>query len=206
MQLKKIFPSYFILIFISSTFYFLNQKLVEQGMLIHNDRIFFNSFDLFGIVESFLAFCLILPLLEEFSFRSFLTSNPKIVTFGFSFFLVFLVFKILENYYTIHLWLDLVLNFILGFLLYYILSKLNFKFKFLNYKLVITSLVFSGVFAIFHMGINYTSESIVFLIISVVPFFLSGLVFCRIRIKFGLIYSIVLHSLINFTGWVLNLI
>lgn len=202
--MKKIFPSYLVLILISSLFYLLNQKLVEQGMLSHNERVLFNSYSLVGIVESFLVFCLILPLLEEFSFRSVLSKNTKAVTFGVSFFLVFLFFKILENYYTINLWLDLLLCFLIGFIFYFVLNKINFELKFLNSNLIITSFLFSGFFAIFHLGINYTSESILYLIISVLPFFLSGLVFSRLRIKFGLVYSIVLHSLINFTGWLLS--
>jgi membrane protease YdiL (CAAX protease family) len=86
MHLKKIIPSYLVLILIVSVFYFLNQKLVDYGFLIDENRVLFNSFSLIGIVESFFMFCLIIPILEELSFRAFLVKSEKDIYLGISFF------------------------------------------------------------------------------------------------------------------------
>lgn len=206
MDYKKIIYLYFFLILIITIFHFLNQKLVYYEFLIDEDRVLFNSFGGVGLIESFFAFCIIIPLLEELSFRAFLTKNNNIFYLGISFFLVFSFFKVVEILYKMNLWLDMGLTFILGYTIFYFVKKLNLKLNYLNYNFIISSFFSSIVFAIFHIGINYTSENILFLLISVLPFFFSGLVFCRVRIKLGLRYSLALHCLINFTGWILNLI
>lgn len=206
MRIKNVFPFYIALICISAIFYFFNQILVGENLLINKERVLFKSFDIIGITESFLVFCLILPFLEELSFRAVLSKNSNYIRLGFSFFIWFLFFKILEFYYDLNLWIDLGLNIILSLFLNYLLKIKDVEIKFLSKNLIISSVVFSAFFAIFHIGVYYDSNNLFHLLISVFPFFISGLVFCRVRIKFGLFYSILLHSLINFTGWFLSLI
>jgi hypothetical protein len=150
-------------------------------------------------------FCLIIPILEELSFRAFLVKSEKDIYLGISFFLSFSLFKVLEIFYTVNLWLDIGLTLILGLMIYFFVIKIKLKLNYLNSNFIVCSVFSSIVFAIFHIGINYSSESIIFLLISVIPFFLTGLVFCRVRIEFGLLYAIALHCLINSTGWILNL-
>jgi hypothetical protein len=206
MDLKKIFSAYLLLILIISIFYFLNQRLVDFGFLIEKNRVLFNSFSLIGIVESFFVFGFIIPLLEELSFRAFLTKIHKFFYLGGSFFLVISFFKFLEIFYTLNLWIDIFLTFLLSIIIYYYIINKKIKLNYLNSNFIVSALLSSIIFAVFHIGINYVSESIIFLLISVLPFFFSGLIFCRVRIKLGFRYSLALHCLINFTGVLLNLL
>ncbi|WP_353527665.1 hypothetical protein [Algoriphagus sp. SE2] len=147
-----------------------------------------------------------MPTLEELGLRSFLTKNQDIRNLGISFFLVILIFKILQILFPIALWTEIFLNFGIGFVLFFLISNLNLKLYIIPNNIILFSILSSFLFAIYHVGLNYTSENLGFLLVSVIPFFISGLIFCHVRIKYGLIYSLALHSIFNFTIWILNLV
>ncbi len=177
-----------------------------MGFLANRDRAIFTDFQFSNILLSFLAFCFVIPILEELSFRAFLTSNPKVVKLGISFFIVVLIFKILEYFADIGFWLDIGASFLFSSILFFLINENKIDLKLFTGNIIVLSIVSSFIFAFVHIGLNYSADSLIFLSISVIPYFFSGLIFCKVRTKFGLFYSIFLHSLVNATGLFLNLI
>lgn len=203
--LKKVTPYYFIIVIFYGIFNLLLNQLVDLGRLEKTERLFFTEFNFINISLSFIGFGIILPILEEFSFRGNLTKNEKQIKIGISFLIIICISKILELFITINFWLDLFFCFIFGWFLALKIAKISLPLK-LFYKNRLFFLIISSiVFALFHLGLNYNSSNLLFLLISIIPFFFSGFIFGIVVLRYGIFYSIGLHVLINITGLLINL-
>ncbi|GAB3653216.1 hypothetical protein GCM10028791_23220 [Echinicola sediminis] len=69
------------------------------------------------------------------------------------------------------------------------------KLKSINQQALV--IISSIVFGLFHMGIYYTSEIILFQVIAVLGSMGSGFIFSRFRIKYGIFNAIKLHASVN---------
>jgi membrane protease YdiL (CAAX protease family) len=199
------FPYFFYIILFDGLYIFFLKRIVSLGKLEKIDRIFFESKDLLNILISFIAFGILVPIFEEFSFRAILTKNEKYIRIGLCFFIVIFISKILEHFIYINFWIDLFLSFSFGIILFLITKSVYFNFINFHQNRVAFLIISSIVFALFHLGLNYSSEGFLILLISIIPFFFSGLILGLVTLKHGLISSISLHSLLNFTGLLLNL-
>lgn len=206
MIVKRLLPHFLSIILFFSLFNYLLNGLVETGFLFNRERVLFTDFQFSSIFFSFLAFCFVIPVLEEFSFRAFLTGSPKVIKLGISFFVVVLVFKILEAFVQVGFWMDVGISFLLSFALFSLIDERKIDLDFFSENILSLSIASSLTFAFFHMGLNFSADNLMLLSVSVIPYFFSGLIFCRVRVKFGLIYSVLLHSIVNAFGLFLNLI
>jgi membrane protease YdiL (CAAX protease family) len=204
-NLKKIIPYFFYIILFDGIYIFFLKRIVLLGKLEKIDRIFFESKDLFNIIISFIAFGIILPIFEELSFRAILTKNEKYIRIGLCFFIVIFISKILEYFIYINFWIDLFLSFFIGSILFVLTKSVYFNFIYFYQNRLVFLVISSLVFALFHLGLNYSSENLLILLISIIPFFFSGFILGLVTLKHGLTYSIGLHMLVNFTGLFLNL-
>ncbi|EAZ79435.1 CPBP family glutamic-type intramembrane protease [Algoriphagus machipongonensis] len=206
MILKKIYPFYLYIIFFTSLFNFFLKEFTGSSYLTKIERVFFSEFNLFGILSSFAAFCILTPVLEELSFRAVFSKNKELVKLGFSFFLVVFVFKVLEYFLNINFWIDITLTYLIAVSIYLISKNISIDQELLKRKRIIILIISSLIFGIFHSGLNYQFNSPLFLLISIIPYIFSGFIFGIVAIRYNVIHSIILHSLINFTGLTINLV
>lgn len=203
---KRLLFFYFLGFFIFTIFFIVNNKLVEYGFLMKENVVYFKSFKFWNIIESFFLIGLLFPIIEEFGFRAFLTNDKNLERLGFSFFIIILIIEFINYFMMLNIWIYLIMV-IIGVSIIFINSKLINCFTGIISKDILTySILASLVFSFLHMGSNYSSDFIICLFFSVIPYFVNGLIYCRIRWKYGLVYSIILHVLHNFTVLLLNLI
>ncbi|AIL32476.1 CPBP family glutamic-type intramembrane protease [Basilea psittacipulmonis] len=137
------------------------------------------------------------PLIEEMVFRYSLRA-PKIIWWYFP--LIFLCLFLTKNKFI--LCLELIL---LTGALYFQEKKVNMaraKFVYKHYGIIVFSVIY--LFAMLHVFnfsfTNFTTEKLPFLTMIVLPQFFAGLVLSFIRIRSGIVASIVLHVLNNATA------
>lgn len=203
--LKRILPYYITNIAFHGAFGFFLKRLVYLGKLEKIERFNFIDSDYIHIFLFFFVFGIILPVMEEFSFRGILTNNEKQLRIGITLFFPVFVFKIFELIFDINIWIDLFLTLLIGRILYLKTKSISFSINLFYENKILFLIISSIIFALFHTGLNYEFSYNIFLLISIIPFFFSGLIFGLVTLKYGLTYSIVLHMLINFTALFLNL-
>lgn len=204
-MVRKLFLWLFLNIFNVSIFYYFNYKLVEKGLLVKENRPLIFGHDFIGLFWSFFAVCLISPVLEELGFRTFLSKNNKMFLLGVSFFIAICMVKIASVFFPITYLSGVIIKIGIGVLVFFIFTKFNLKSIFKNRDFYLYSIVSSLCFSVFHIGLNFSSNNFWYSLFSVFPFFISGMIYCRVRIDHGLIYSIVLHSLYNSIIILLNI-
>lgn len=203
--LKKIFPYYITKIVFYGLFGLLLNRLVFLGELEKIERFNFIDSSFTYIFLNFIVYVIILPIIEEFSFRGILTNNEKQLRIGITLFFPVFVFKVLESNLYINIWIDFILTFAIGGIFYFKTKSISFSLESFHNNRISILVISSIIFALFHLGLNYESSNKIFLLISVIPFFFSGLVFGIVTLKYGIIHSIGLHMLTNFTALFLNL-
>lgn len=152
---------------------------------------------------------IMIPILEEFSFRLLLTQyNKSYIIFSISLILGFYSYQLLSPYlwvssnkylysfapylyiFIIALGYSVILFFVSQFARHSNFQKFwNSKFKYIFYFM-------SLLFSLHHISsLNLTTDQYYFLPLILFPFFIYAIVLGYVRIKFGLLYSIILHFL-----------
>ncbi len=164
----------------------------------------------------FIALALTTPIIEELSFRLLLSKfNDKYIRISISAFAATLVYLIVAKY----LWfpkayylfeLIRVLYIVLFSAIFYSVS-LNYKNRIKDFENIWNNnsgLVFytiAALFGILHIfNLEIRTQDLFFLPLILLPFFIYGLAFGYMRIRFGLIYSILLHMMVNGSHLVLS--
>jgi len=149
----------------------------------------------------FLQSVIITPILEEFSFRSYINLKKKSILYSIIFLAVFIILAFLNKI--------LILGYVLTLLLLFCITLLFIKEKLLNSKFIFKILwIFSAfIFALIHInGMEYTDKSLVIIILSIMPFFILGIGLGYARLKYGLIFSILIHIMFNLVGFLTSLV
>lgn len=149
-----------------------------------------------GLLFIILMPSIIVPLLEELMFRSWLILSPKNIAL----LIGSLPYMIIEKLFSEMNWGIFILSsLITGIVLYkisfIILSKFNFKPRTDNNFIIIAVILSSVLFGFMHV-FNFPEINI-YSIILILPQIVAGFGFAYIRIKNGLAWSILLHSLNN---------
>ena len=200
---KEKFIRFFCTILLLSIIYILWFSVVEKWLYqysgfrqITNQNLIFTLAPKRGVFFLFLSACFITPVLEEILFRAPVIFSPKNI----SLFIGGVSYIIITKTLHINSWKILFLiGAISGVFIYKIWSTFLIKkeIKILTTKkmivvfTIITSLIFGAVHTL-----NYSEVNIYSLILTI-PIVFSGFGFAYIRIKNGLIWSIVLHSMHN---------
>jgi len=131
------------------------------------------------------------PVYEEFLFRAILKPN-KIGVSLFVFAFSYLFLKIAHLGFN----LNIVLSLIIGILIYISNIKINTVFYNKNYRSLI---YFSSIlFGLVHLtNFNLTFSILLLSPILMLPRIFTGFSLAFIRVKFGLVYAILFHSLFN---------
>lgn len=150
-----------------------------------------------------------IPLLEELSFRLLLTTyNKKFIIYSFALILSFYTYHFLNSYFYVPLnkYVYCFSPYLYIFsisLLYYAIFYFGFKLirfpinnKVWHNKFHLIFYFSSILFALHHIPtLNLSTNQYFFLPLILLPFFIYAIVLGFIRVKFGLKYSIILHSL-----------
>lgn len=155
---------------------------------------------------------LIYPVFEEFSFRLFLTKyNRKYSALSLSLIIGYIIYSLAHKYlwYFEHSFINNIIRYLYVICLsipfifiYLILSKRvekNVKIKTLwdaNFPVIFYCIAF--LFAVLHIPfLNLDSNNYLFLPIILLPYFVYGVILGYVRIKLGILYSIILHIVLN---------
>lgn len=160
-----------------------------------------------SILEVFLFGAFIMPIFEEFFFRSHLTKakwNFSFCLLALLYFLLFVANLFDNSIPNNHIFKIIAIPTII--LIFLIGEKLNlFEFWKQNFGVFFYIVVIT--FASVHLtNFDYKKTSLWLLPILISPQILSGLFFGFIRIRYGIIYSILFHSLGNSTLTILKLL
>lgn len=128
-------------------------------------------------VLEFLDIVVLGPIFEEFNFR-FLLTFQKLFFFNVLFYLydIFLSYKIFPLFAFIGV----------------LIAKIIFKISNQTILVILSSFAFS----IAHIS-NYQETLSLSAILIAIPFFINGIIYALVRIKYGLFYSILLHIFSN---------
>lgn len=161
-------------------------------------------FNLFGTTIGFILTCLVIPFIEEITFRLWLNFKPiSLAVTGSLIFYKTIKWKIFEfNFYSIKDYILIFSTFIIGYLIFKtlknpnILAKLNFLrdnyFKYFFYGNIV-------LFGLLHIS-NF--KPLDFSIIYIYPFYvlpqlISAIFLGVIRIKYGFGWGVLLHVILN---------
>jgi len=202
---------YFSLFFVSILLILL-RKIIFQDAMMNNNIVDYSSSEIQQYISNpwvlFFILLLIFPAIEEFSYRLFLTGyNRYFLSISLSLIVgdfVSLLFDI-QFLYTEHLHINylIVLFFHVAlsipfFVFFFFLTKKNAIKQFWNKYFPYIFYIASFLFAIVHLQVLSFSHVNVFLVIlSISPFFVSGLGLGFIRIRYGFKYSILVHVIAN---------
>ncbi len=171
----------------------------ESLKLNHSD---FKPYFLFMVI-------LILPILEEFSFRlSLMKFQVNFFKISLSLLSGLIIYSFIGN----NLWMPkeyylwdltgifymLLMSLIVYALLLLNKNKLLKLEKFWNEKPKIIFYIIASFFALLHiLNLNIASNQLLYLPILILPFFVFGLTFGYLRIRLGILFSILLHVMVN---------
>jgi hypothetical protein len=152
----------------------------------------------FGFLLKFFLIFLLAPIYEEIFFRSLLKFNWFTITIFLINLSLFLGFSIIKEKANIFIFVSICLLVTVALLtLFSVQSISNFISARFKYFFFLTSIVFG----ILH-GINFTGSLWVIIPFSFIlggPQIVLGLILGYIRIKYGLIYCILFHMMVNFS-------
>jgi len=207
----SIFKIYIFLLIITLLIGLLS-KIIFQDAIVNDIVADYSSGELQKYISSpwllFFILLLIFPIIEEISYRLFLTSyNPIFISISLSLIVgdfVSLLFDI-QFLYTEHLHVNylIVLFFhvfisIPFFIVFFSLTKKNTIKQFWNKYFPYIFYAAAFLFAIVHLQVLSFSHFNIFLfILSISPFFVFGLGLGFIRIRYGFKYSVLLHIVVN---------
>ena len=199
--LIKISMSYLFYIYLAIFLFHTFITLLEIDLI---ERIKSNDNKDLSIWKYFLRFLqtvILVPILEEFSFRSYINLKRKSILYSISFLVVFIILAFLNEI--------LILGYFLSLLLSFYLTLLFLRENLLNSKYIFKILwLFSAfIFALVHLnGMEYSDKSLVLVLLSIMPFFILGIGLGHARLKYGLIFSILIHMMFNLVGFLISLI
>ena len=216
-QLKELIQVYFITLLVVFTLSILNLILVKTGIVnSYHSIVDINDANNTNMLKWYYIFGLFLtPIFEEISFRLLLTKfNARLISISLS-----LIFgTLLYNLIRYHLFIfnsPIIQN--LSFYFYPILFAIPIffifnliKFRFRNHWNTFFPYVFyffNIIFAFFHLfRLSVHFNDIVFLPIILSQYFVLGVSFGYIRIKLGILYSIIFHFVWNFPYFLIKLL
>lgn len=142
------------------------------------------------------------PLLEEFTFRLFLTRfNVTYFKLSFSLFVGLVLSMYLVSIFELGVRAEIV-SVGIGFICYFIMSIFNFQFKFLKEKwdkafsLLLWLSIF--LFGIVHVPqLIYHNFEIIYILKSVISVMLSAIVYTYVRVRYGIGFSFFMHLSFN---------
>jgi hypothetical protein len=186
--------------------------LNSLNVTISQNPTLFIFFQMNGIIYGILQICLISPITEELGFRACMKYShinfSLLIAFFLFFFSKILFYLVFDDPYVIDkkvfFWL---ISFITGMYIYFKLKKkkevsnMISIFWLKNPKIIFffLTITFSSLH-IFNFELNI--NLFFFFPILILPHFISGIFFGYIRLKYGIFYSIILHSMINITSLV----
>lgn len=180
----------FLFFFLVSSFFLtivLYFYLKNTALDISLKSTFFSDFD----YKTFLKIVIIVPVLEEFIFRSILVSN-RLSLSAFLFAMLYLMFA----YWGIDVFLNLTISLLIVSIQYYTNLRIPKMIYNKSFKVIIYS--FSILFAIYHIwNFNITPQVLFLSPLLLFPKFFIGISLSFIRVRFGLMFSIISHSLHN---------
>jgi membrane protease YdiL (CAAX protease family) len=141
-------------------------------------------------LKRFISTIFIAPILEELVFRYGLTYKNKE-------FLISLFFSIIAFIYWQYPIIEVINKAVFIFIFYLLINGLLFFINFKEKQLF--GIYFSSIiFGLVHIG-NYDTclASAILIIINTIPQMFAGFCLAKLRLKSGIIYSIILHILIN---------
>lgn len=209
LKLKELIKLYFITILLAAIISLLNKAFISLGLYSQYSQNINRLPEILNkdIIKPYLIFGLFCPpILEEFAFRLLLTKfNKKLITISLSL-IIGLVFYRLFNKHLWHSQSPIIIN-IVSYLypvifalpIYLILYLIKFDLKKLwNINFTFVFYLFTIMFALFHiLTLNITNVHYYFLPIIILPFLLFSISLGYARIRFGILYSIVLHFIFN---------
>ena len=156
----------------------------------------------------FILSVIVHPIVEELSFRLFVTENSKKFSYGLALALSFILVLFLGLYELINLNYEVsfilmltILALPIGFMLHEILRRTDLS---IDFKVIV--LISSLLFAIIHLNIVSNQQSTIQYAIVLLPYFLSGLVYSYARITMGFAYCILLHCMNNGFFFLINVL
>jgi len=147
-----------------------------------------------------LATIVFIPIIEEFAFRLFITKKENEFIIGLSCLVSFLATLILLIFWDLG-YLSLISLFVcFALIIHRVISryvqKLNINLT-AKHNLISLTLISSFIFAYSHFMINQPEILFSIQVFLLLPYFIRSLVYSYARVKFGLVWSILLHSLFN---------
>jgi membrane protease YdiL (CAAX protease family) len=194
---------YLFIIYISNFIYFaliqlLNVELINRTTNSSNNDLIISKWD---YVLKFLQTVILVPILEEFSFRSYINLKRKNILYSIIFLCLLDVFAFLNKLY--------ILSYLLSFLVLAYIAILIFRKNILKFKYVFNILLIlsSLTFAFVHIyGKEYSYENSNLLLFSIIPMLILGIGLGFARLKHGLVMSILIHALFNLVGFLAKFI
>ncbi|MCW3789586.1 CPBP family glutamic-type intramembrane protease [Plebeiibacterium sediminum] len=160
-------------------------------------------------IPFFISVAVTIPIIEELSFRLQLSKfNHKYIRISLSALLATFAYMFVAQY----LWMPKayylielirVLYIVLFSVIFYSVS-LNFKNRLKDFEHIwnnnsgIVFYTIAALFGVLHIfNLEIRTQDLFFLPLILLPFFIYGLTFGYMRIRFGLIYSVLLHMMVN---------
>lgn len=156
----------------------------------------------------FILSVIVHPIVEELSFRFFVSKKIKEFSYGLALAISFMLVLFLKLYNQINL------NYEVGFILIlvalalpigFVVHKMIQHFK-LDINLKATVVISSLLFSIIHLNIISNQSGIIQYAIILLPYFLTGFVYSYARITMGLTYCILLHCMNNGFFFLMNVL
>ena len=161
-------------------------------------------------IENFFLIVFIAPFIEELTYRFFLRRNMISILISL-FFIIYFAISILNDtsFYNFELSIllpKITMAAIPVLILYFFFKSFLIWLNKINYKYIFWVSCIS--FALAHL-MNFSPLSFyekMFFPILVIPQFVYGVIFGFMRVKYGFLWGLLLHMLINFTGRIPSLI
>lgn len=208
-KLKEILKLYLITLVLVGLASALNKLLIHLGVYNQHSQYINRLSELPNkdLIKTYLVFALFCPpILEEFTFRLLLTKyNKKLIITSISLIIGFILYRFF-NKYLWHSQFPIIINiisylypiiFALPIFLILYFAKFNLKDKW-NTNFTFVFYLFTLIFALIHiLTLNITPEHYYFLPIIILPFLVISISLGYARIRFGILYSIILHCIFN---------
>lgn len=179
---------YLLFIFIATIiFYFVKELIGFKSLEIKNNK---TTVQYIYLLEAIL----LIPLIEEFIFRSYLSLNFKSIIISIFSCIAILCFSIIKDYKFLINTFPFLLFFLVMILILAKLELIKKDIKSNFFLLILSSLIF----AFFHLNklenIEYYNPVIY---LNLFPSFIAGVGLGYTRLKLGLLYAIILHIMLN---------
>jgi len=144
-------------------------------------------------IQLLLISLLIMPVLEELMFRLPVLINRKNLLIGMGALITY-IFYVNSTIYMIEIYIVIISVFLCAFYFTY-KTPLNSEYKYFKFVMLVSCTVFSVMhFFNFEMSVLEAPLFFAFIFIS---YFISGLIYCYIRFRYSITYSILLHITMN---------